>query len=340
MFEKLIKCAIISSRIIRIIDEKLSREVRPTLNLFIKKPFGFGFSTMARELEKLGLANYINDFSIAGIVGSVRGGRLYEGSLASSGYKLTIFDEVMMLDSKAKKAILELTESGTVSRDLQGFVEREYRKDITGGYYTVGRGKLRLEIHTSCVFGTASDAYLQDPDIKMLLSRCFCLHIGMSVEEALRLKREGRTIDIDSKIIPEEPVDKVVLPEEVNDLLLEKMQEDTRVDEEEGGYYTRCHDDMIRLSAVHCVARGDTVISEKDVKFALQFYPLHQLGYQGVQVSTTSLKILEACRGLSVKELSKKLGIPERTIRYHMQKLIELRLVARVGNKYFRVSPF
>jgi len=339
MFEKLIKCAIISARIIKIIDEKLDREVRPTLNLFIKKPFGFGFSTMARELEKLGLANYINDFTVAGIIGTVRLGKLYKGSLADSGYKLTIFDEVMMLDSKAKKAILELTEDGSVSRDLQGFVEKEYRREVTGGHYEIREGKLRLRIHTSCVFGTASDAYLQDPDVKMLLSRCFCLHIGMDMEEALRLKREGRKIDLNSKIIPEEPVDKVVLPEEVNDLLLEKMQEDTRVEETEGGYYTRCHDDMIRLSAVHAVARGDTVISEKDVKFALQFYPLHQLGYQGVQISTTGLKILEACRGLSVKELSKKLGIPERTIRYHMQKLIELRLVARVGNKYYKVIP-
>ena len=339
MFEKLIKCAIISARILRIIDEKLDREVRPTLNLFIKKPFGFGFSTMARELERLGLANYINDFTVAGIIGTVRLGKLYKGSLADSGYKLTIFDEVMMLDSKAKKAILELTEDGSVSRDLQGFVEKEYRREVTGGHYEIREGKLRLRIHTSCVFGTASDAYLQDPDVKMLLSRCFCLHIGMDMEEALRLKREGRKIDLDSKTIPEEPVDKVVLPEEVNDLLLEKMQEDTRVEETEGGYYTRCHDDMIRLSAVHAVARGDSTISEKDVKFALQFYPLHQLGYQGVQVSTTGLKILEACRGLSVKELSKKLGIPERTIRYHMQKLVELRLVARVGNKYYKVIP-
>jgi len=339
MFEKLIKCAIISSRILRIIDEKLDREVRPTLNLFIKKPFGFGFSTMARELEKLGVANYINDFTVAGIIGTVRLGKLYKGSLADSGYKLTIFDEVMMLDSKAKKAILELTEDGSVSRDLQGFVEKEYRREVTGGHYEIREGKLRLRIHTSCVFGTASDAYLQDPDVKMLLSRCFCLHIGMDMEEALRLKREGRKIDLDSKIIPEEPVDKVVLPEEVNDLLLEKMQEDTRVEETEGGYYTRCHDDMIRLSAVHAVARGDSTISEKDVKFALQFYPLHQLGYLGTQISTTSLKILEACRGLSVKELSKKLGIPERTIRYHMQKLVELRLVARVGNKYYKVIP-
>lgn len=339
MFEKLVKCAIISARILRIIDVKLDREVRPTINLFIKKPFGFGFSTMARELERLGLANYINDFSVAGIVGSVRGGRLYEGSLANSGYKLTIFDEVMMLDSKAKKAILELTESGTVSRDLQGFIEREYRKDITGGHYVVGKGKLRLEIHTSCIFGTASDSYLQDPDVKMLLSRCFCLHIGMSVEEALRLKREGRKIDINSKIVPEEPVDKVILPEDVNDLLLEKMQEDTRVNEEEGGYYTRCHDDMIRLSAVHAVVRGKEEIDEKDVRFALQFYPLHQIGYLGTQISTTGLKILEACKGSSIKELSNKLGIPERTIRYHIQKLVELRLISKVGNKYYKIVP-
>jgi len=336
MFEKLIKCAIISSRILRIIDEKLDREVRPTLNLFIKKPFGFGFSTMARELEKLGVANYINDFTVAGIVGSVRLGRLYEGSLASSGYRLTVFDEVMMLERKAKKAILELTEDGSVSRDLQGFTEKEYRKDITGGYYTVGKGKLKLRVHTSCIFGTASDAYLQDPDIRMLLSRCFCLHVGMDMEEALRLKREGRKIDIDSKIIPEEPVDKVVLPEDVNSLILEKMQEDARVEEIEGGYYTRCHDDMIRLSAVHCVARGDTVISEKDAKFALQFYPLHQLGYLGTQISTTGLKILENCKGMSTKELAEKLNLSERTVRKHISKLLELRLLVKVGNKYYK----
>ena len=109
MFGTLIKLAIISSKILEIYDELTNRLVRPTLNLFIRKPFGFGFSTFAKDLVEKGYANYINDFTVPGLVGTVRQGKLYAGSIANSGYKLTIFDEVMNLETKAKKMLLELS---------------------------------------------------------------------------------------------------------------------------------------------------------------------------------------------------------------------------------------
>lgn len=336
MLEKLILSAIISSKILTIYDEKLNRNVRPTFNIFIRKPFGFGFSTMFFELVERGYVNYINEFSVAGIVGSVRGGRIYKGSLAESGFKLTVFDEVMSLENKAKKTLLELSEHNRVTRDIQGFVEKRIEKAITGGKYVAEEGKLILQIHTSCIFGSASDSVMTDQDIKMLLSRCFCLNLTMDVEEAFKLKTRGRKIIVNEDIIPDQPIEKVVLPTEVNEYILSEMTKDLRVPEDEGGYYTRCHDDLIRLSAVHCVARGDTIISKKDAKFSLQFYPLHQVGFLGSQISETSLKIYQHCRGLTVKELSRKLKLSDRTIYKHLQKLIELRLVSKVGDKYYK----
>ena len=336
MLEKLIKSAIISARILSIYDEKLDRTVRPTLNLFIRKPFGFGFSTMARELEEKGLANYVNDFTVAGIIGTVKHGRIYTGSLANSGYKLTIFDEVMMLENKAKKLINELTEQGTATRSLQGYVEKRIEKAVTGGKYVAEEGKLTLQIHTSCIFGTASEQILQDIDIKMLFSRCFCLNLTMSREEAIRLKKEGRRIKIDTKRIPEEPVDRVVLPESVNDLILEKMEGESLVPEEEGGYYTRCHDDLIRLSAVHCVARGDTEINEKDARFALQFYGLHQIGYLGTQLSEVALKVLEQCNGKTAGEIASKVGLSVKQVYRYLNTLMNMNLVGKAMNRYFK----
>jgi len=336
MLEKLIKSAIISARILSIYDEKLDRTVRPTLNLFIRKPFGFGFSSMARELEEKGLVNYVNDFTVAGIIGSVKHGRIYVGNLANSGYKLTVFDEVMMLENKAKKLINELTEQGTATRSLQGFVEKRIEKAITGGKYIAEEGKLTLQIHTACVFGTASEQILQDIDIKMLFSRCFCLNLTMNREEAIRLKKEGRRIRIDTKKIPEEPIDKVTLPENVNDLLLEKMEGEPLVPDEEGGYYTRCHDDLIRLSAVHCVAREDNVINEKDAKFALQFYGLHQIGYLGTQLSEIALKVLEQCNGKTANEIASKIGLSARQVRRYLNTLMNMNLIGKAADRYFK----
>jgi len=334
MLEKLIKSAIISSRIIKIYDEKLDRTVRPTLNIFIRKPFGFGFSTMAKELEEKRLANYVNDFTVAGIIGTVRQGRIYTGSLANSGYRLTIFDEVMTLENKAKKLLNELTEQGTATRSLQGYVEKRIEKAVTGGKYIAEEGKLTLQIHTSCIFGTASEQILQDTDIKMLFSRCFCLNLTMDKEEAIKLKKEGRKIRVDTRRIPEEPIDKVVLPEDVNNLLLEKMEESSLVPETEGGYYTRCHDDLIRLSAVHCVARNDKEINEKDVKFALQFYNLHQIGYLGTQLSEVALKILEICNGKTAKEIAEKVGLKKSQVYKYLNTLLNLNLIGKVGDRY------
>jgi len=337
MLEKLIKSAIISSRILKIYDENLDRLVRPTLNLFIRKPFGFGFSTMADELAKLGLANNITEFTVPGIVGSVRGGRLYEGQLCYSGYKLTVFDEVMALDQKSKKTINQLTEYGKVTRTIQGFVERRFERDVVGGKYIVDKGLLELQIHTSCLFGTASDTVFQDPDIKMLLSRCFCLNLVMDKEEAIKLKKFGRDLRIDLKRIPEEPVDMVKLPADINELLLEALSGETLVPDTDGGYFTRCHDDLIRLSAVHCVARKDTEINEKDVKFALQFFRLHQVGYLGSQLSESALKVLEQCTGKTIGEIAKAVNLSERQVRRHLNDLMKLNLISKVENRYFKI---
>ncbi len=337
MLSRIITSAIISSRILKIKDELTDRTVRPTLNIFITKPFGFGFSTSFLQLEERGYVNYINDFSAPGLVGTVKGGKIYMGSLVESGYKLTIIDEVMKLDNKAKKIILELTEHGRATRSIQGFVEKRIERNIVGGKYVVNDSKITLEVHTSYVFGTASDQIYQDPDLKMLLSRCFCLNLTMDVEDAILLKKKGRELIVNEEIIPDEPIDLVVLPSDVNEYLIDKMTENLIVGKSEGGYFTRAHDDMIRLSAVHCVARGDTTIGEKDVKYALEFFKLHQLGYMGVLLPENAITIYNYCKGLTIKELVEKTGLAERTIRKHLRKLMEANLVAKVGDKYFRV---
>jgi len=336
MIEKIVTSAILSSKIITIYDEKLQRNIRPTINIFIKKPYGYGFSTTFLELQEKGFVNYINDFTVAGLIGSVKGGKIYSGSLAGSGFKLTVFDEVMKLENKAKKMLLELTEHGKATRVLQGFVDKRIEKTITGGRYVANEGKLELQVHTAFIFGTASDDIYNDPDLKMLLSRCFCINLTMDIEEAIKLKKEGRKLIVNEDIIPKTPIDKVFLPEDMNELILEKMAKDTIVPESEGGYYTRCHDDLIRLSATHCIVRNDNVINKIDVKYAMQFYKLHQLGFLGSQLSETALKILNVANGLTVKEIAQKLNISEKTIYKHLRILIDNNLVSKVGNRIYK----
>lgn len=344
MLETLIKCSIISAKILKIYDELTDRYVRPTLNLFIRKPYGFGFSSLGYELESQGLAILINDFSPAGIVGSVKGGKIYMGSLANAGYKLVIFDEIMQLDNKAKKIVNELTEYGRATRDIQGFVEKRIEKPITGGKYVADSGKLILEVHCSFVFGTASDQFLQDPIVTQLLSRCFCLSVTMDKEEALMLKKYGRKIDVSKLKLPNEPINKVIISKELNEKLIEIMKEDaTIVDEKEGGYFTRAHDDLIRLSAIHCLVRKtraneidkEIEVSKPDIKFALRFYPLHQLGFITSALSVKQMDVLQYCKGLTVNEIAKKVKLSDRQTYRHLNKLMELGLIVKVGNKYY-----
>jgi len=344
MLETLIKCSIISARILKIYDELTDRYVRPTLNLFIKKPYGFGFSSLGYELESQGLAVLINDFSPAGIVGSVKGGKIYFGSLANAGYKLAIFDEVMQLDNKAKKIVNELTEYGRATRDIQGFLEKRIEKPITGGKYIADCGKLILQIHASYIFGCANDNFLQDPIITQLLSRCFCLSVTMDKEEALNLKKYGRRIATNSDSIPKDTIEKVIMPKELNLELISFLEkEPTIVDEKEGGYFTRVHDDLIRLSAIHRVAKlcklnkleEEVFIEKQDVKFALKFYPLHQLGFVTSALSVRQMSVLKQCKGLTVEEIAKRVKLSKSQVYRHLNKLMELGLIVKVGNKYY-----
>lgn len=336
MIEAIFLMSITSSRILSIEDKLLERKVRPQLNFFIKKPFGYGFTTMATELQEKGYVNYVNDFTVPGLVGTVKGSHIYKGILCNSGYKSTVIDEVMMLDSKSKKAILEITEQGSVTRTLQGFVESRREIDIPSGKIIVEEGKLTVRVRTSFIFGTASDNCFKDEDIQMLLSRCFCVNISMSFEEAMRLKKYGRKINLDRYKIPKEPIDLVILPEKENEYLIEKMQEVTMVGENYGGYYTRCHDDMIRISAISCVLRGNKVIDRKDVDKALSFYKLHQLGFLGTQLSDTELSVYELCNGLSVSDIANKLRISERTVRRAVKKLMEIELIYKADELLYK----
>jgi len=347
MFGTLIKLAIISSKILRIYDELTERYVRPTLNLFIKKPFGFGFSTFAKDLVEKGYANYINEFSAPGIIGTVRQGKLYVGSLAYSGYKLTIFDEVMNLETKAKKLILELSEQMTASRDIQGFVEKEFDKELNGVKYHIKEGKIEVYVHSSYVFGTASDRILQDNDLSMLLSRCFVLHLSMDKEEALLLKKGIRRLEINPTGIPENVVPKVVIPKDENMRLIQLIEEQPSiVDENVGGYFTRVHDDLIRIASVHKVAKTVTkgsqeeiqeglVIDRNDIKFAVKFYPLHQIGFMLGSLRIRELEALKYLNGLTAKELAKKLKVNEVTAYRILNNLVERGLVVKVGHRYF-----
>jgi len=336
MLEKLILCSIISSRIDKIVDEKLNRAVRPTLNLFIRKPLGYGFTTVMTYLAEKGYVNYISEFTAPGLVGTLKNGRVIPGALADSGYKLTAIDEVRLLDQKAKKAILELTEMGRATRVLQGYVEKRIEKKITGGRLIADVGKMVIEVHTAFVFGTASDEIMQDPDVKMLFSRCFCINVSMDAKEAVMLKSKGRDIKLNTDIIPDEPVDEVILPEDMNDILLDRLTENALVDLSEGGYFTRAHDDLIRLSAIRAVACKRTEVNKKDVEFALKLYPLHQMGYLGVQLNETALKVYEKCEGRTIKEIASEVGISEQWTRKLIKLLIEMRLVAKIHDKYFK----
>lgn len=344
MLETLIKLSILSSRILKIYDELTDRYVRPTLNLFIKKPYGFGFSTLGYELERKGLAVLINDFSPPGIVGTVKGGKIHFGSLANAGYKLAIFDEVMQLDVKAKKIINELTEYGRATRDIQGFIEKRIEKPITGGKYVADYGKLILEIHCSFVFGTASDQFLQDPIITQLLSRCFCISVDMSKDEALELKRFGRKINVDIELNDDTLIDLITIPADLNEKLIEFIErEPSIVDEREGGYFTRVHDDLIRISAVHCMYRNikkknynrTLTIENKDVKYAVKFYGLHQLGFVCSSLSVRAMKVLKMCKGLTIEEIAKRTNLSVRQSYRYINKLLELGLIVKMNNKYY-----
>ena len=81
-----------------------------------------------------------------------------------------------------------------------------------------------------------------------------------------------------------------------------------------------------------------TEINEKDAKFAFQFYPLHQIGYLGSQLSETALHIMQVVKGSTIKEIAEKLNVSERTVYKHIRKLIELNLVSKVSDRYYRTT--
>ena len=315
-------------------DEKLNLNVRPTLNLFIKKQFGMAISSLFLDLAEKGHVNYINTYTEAGLVGTVVSGRLWKGQLAKSGYKLTVIDEITGLDNKSLKILNEITEHGRATRILQTFTSGDFEEVIEGGKYKVSSGMLELNIHTSFAFVTASDSVFKNPYVKTLMSRCFCLNLTLSKDEALQLKVTGRKIDVEN--IKSEIADEITLPADVNMKLLGYMEKLSFVEDSLGGYYMRAHDDMVRISAVYAYLDDRNAINEEDVRKAIELYPLHQIGFKQISMSENEIKIYMLCNGKTTKELSQLSGLSERQVRYYINLLLNAGLVARVGDRYFR----
>ena len=315
-------------------DQKLNIQIRPTLNLFIKKQFGMAVSSMFLELTEKGFVNYINSYTEAGLIGTVIGGKLWKGQLAKSGYKLTVIDEITGLDNKSLKILNEITEHGRATRTLQTFASAEFEEVIDGGKYVVREGMIELHVHTSFAFITASDNVFRNTYVKTLMSRCFCVNLTLRKDEAFQLKSEGRKINSDD--IRKDIVDEIILPADVNMKLLGYMEKLSFVEDELGGYYMRAHDDMIRISAVYAYLDDRNTINEEDIKKAIDLYPLHQVGFKQVGMSENEIKAYMACNGKTLKEIASIIGVAERSASKYLNMLVNSGLVAKIGDRYYR----
>jgi len=291
-------------------------------------------SSLFIELADKGFVNYINSYTEAGLIGTVVGGKLWKGQLAKSGFKLTVVDEITGLDNKSLKILNEITEHCRATRTLQTFASAEFEEVIDGGRYIVREGMIELHVHTSFAFITASDNVLRNTYIKTLMSRCFCVNLTLSKDEAFQLKSAGRKINLEE--IRSDIVDEIILPAEVNMKLLGYMEKLSFVEDNLGGYYMRAHDDMVRISAVYAYLNDRNTINEEDIRKAIDLYPLHQIGFKQVGMSENEIRVYMSCNGKTIKEIASIVGLAERSVSKYLNMLVNSGLVAKIGDRYYR----
>ncbi|MEM4483767.1 MAG: hypothetical protein QXS19_07610, partial [Candidatus Methanomethylicia archaeon] len=133
--EDIIKYSVISSRAGRIITED-GYSTRLQLNVLIVSPFGSGKSTLFYYLEKAELGYVLNDYSLAGLIGTIKpNGLVIHGFVTKCAGSVMMIDEFQKFDKSSRDALLNIMESHKFTRTL-GYIVSTQVKDY-GKYYEV-----------------------------------------------------------------------------------------------------------------------------------------------------------------------------------------------------------
>lgn len=333
MITQIVEYSVISAPMGDVITED-GYKTRAQINVLIVSSFGSGKSAMFRSIEKEGLGLRLTDYTMAGLLGTIKSsGRVVKGFVIHARGKTLLVDEFQKFGKREKDALLSIMEDHFYRRPLGFNVDPPIEE--SDEFYRLYANENYYEINSKLSFIVGSMYFRRKTiDDLALLSRCYPVVLTMSEDDAFDLYlgktkfRLGKYTDKKREILMHRDV---FVSKDMQKLMVEQLKEIKQGFNVESGFITRGLWDLTRIAAIDSALKGYDEIVEDSVYNAIKFAPIQLLGYSRGILTMKQMEIYSVIcdseGGITPSKIMEKTGLPETTVMQSLKELQNLKLV-------------
>lgn len=340
LIEDIIKYSVISSKAGYVITED-NFQTRLQINVLIVSPFGTGKSTLFNKLEKQGLGYVLNDYSLAGLIGTIKAnGLLLPGFIKKCAGSTLMIDEFQKFDKTARDAILNIMEHHKYTRTLGFLLASTIQENTDYCKIYAEKNFFTIEAKLSYLIGSMYFKVRSIDDLA-LLSRCFPITLLTDEDQGFQLYLGKSVFNIPEKLIEQRDYianKNVHIKDSHRQYLVNITKNIFTKYRIEQGFITRALWDLTRIAGLNCLLEDREEINTDDIDLALNYIPLQIVGYSRSQLTPTQLRILDIIYsnkdGITATQISKIMKVSESAISHSISAILATGLVKtyKIGN--------
>ena len=335
---KLIKFVLMSATIHSFRTER-GHETRGAINMWLNAPFGTGKTSLISPLAQEGLAVLIHDYTVAGLVGTIkRTGLVTIGEIRNLADNTAILEEFQNTPKTSRAILLALMEEHKYSRIL-GFEILKPENIEESGFCFRAEGT-RLSIQLRASFIVLSMTYNTPSMLEnALLSRCIPVFLDTSIDEQADLFVKGHSVQVNAKDVKRAREElkglSVTIPARVRERIAKKYRK-TQMKPE---FLTRAMWDFVRVSYLTAYESGENEITKEAVEETEWLIEVQQLGYAKRTLTKTAyeiyLMLANSDKPLTASEVATKMNLSREHTSRILNELVKRKLAkkAQVSKK-------
>jgi len=335
---KLIKFVIMSSTLGEFQTER-GHKTRGALNMWLNSPFGTGKTSLITPLAQEGLAVFVHDYTVAGLVGTIkRTGLATIGEIRNLADKTAILEEFQNTPKTSRTILLSLMEDHHYSRIL-GF-EILKPECIEEEGFTFKAEGTRLSIQLRASFIVLSMSYHTPSMLEnALLSRCIPVFLDTSVDEQADLFVKGHSVQVNAKDVKRAREELKGLSVTIPAKVREKIAKKYRKVEMKPEFLTRAMWDFVRVAFLTAYENGQNEITKETVEETEWLIEVQQLGYAKRTLTKSAyeiyLMLANSDKPLTASEVATKMNLSREHTSRILNNLVKQKLAkkAQVSKK-------
>ncbi len=330
---KIIKFVLMSATLGEFSTER-KHKTRGAVNMWLNAPFGTGKTSLITPLAQEGLAVFVHDYTVAGLVGTIkRTGLATIGEIRNLADNTAILEEFQNTPKTSRAILLSLMEDHHYSRIL-GFEILKPECVEEEGFSFKAEGT-RLSIQLRASFIVLSMSYRTPSTLEeALLSRCIPVFLDASVEEQTDLFVKGNSLSVKGSEIRKAREElkgvSVLVPTRVRERIAKKY----RKSEIKPENLTRAMWDFTRVAFLTAYERGENEITKETIEETEWLIKVQEIGYAKRTLTKSAyeiyLMLANSDKPLTASEVAEKMKLSREHTSRILNELVKRKLAKKV----------